>query len=189
MTEQATQAIDDGEAEAKPTTKPSAVMLLIAKPIELAEYHLALIIRNAWPRIPDFDAQISAAFATADQNASAGNVPHRVGHQIEKDLLQKHEVTAHPRVIWNDAKVQSGLLCGPGEGRLDPIEQLGHRKFGNARRQRAGIKPGNIEQRLEQLVHHSDRSIDVLDEPLPLGGGHCGAKLRDEQPQGMQRLS
>src|SRR5229473_2583800 len=188
MVEQAAQAIDDSKAEAKPTTKPSAVMLRIVTPVELAEYLLALVIRNARPCIPDFDAQISAALATADQNTPAGGVPDRVGGEIEKDLLQEHEVTANPCVRWNDSKIQSGLLCGAGKGRPKPIKQPRHGKLGNVRSQRAGIEPGNVEQRLEQLVHHGDRGIDALDDPLPLGGGRCGTKLRDEQPQGMQRL-
>src|SRR5258708_2750221 len=188
MVEQAAQAIDDCKAEAKPTTKPSAVMLSIVTPVELAEYLLALVIRNARPCIPDFDAQISAALATADQNTPAGGVPDRVGGEIEKDLLQEHEVSANPCVRWNDSKIQSGLLCGAGKGRPKPIKQPRHGKLGNVRRQRAGIEPGNVEQRLEQLVHHGDRGIDALDDPLPLGGGRCGAKLRNEQPQGMQRL-
>src|SRR5258708_11652035 len=164
MVEQPTHAIDDGKAEAKATTKPSPVMLRIATPVELAEYLLALVIRNARPCIPDFDAQILAALATADQDTSAGDVPDRVGHQIEKDLLQEHEVTANPCASWNDSKVQAGVLCSAGEGRLDPLEQPCHRKFGDVRRQSAGIEPGNIEERLEQLVHHGSRCIDALDE-------------------------
>src|SRR5258706_6061492 len=189
MMEQATQAINDGEAEAGPTTKPSAVMLRIAAPVELAEYLFMLIIWNAGPRIPDFDPQISAALASADQNTAAGGVPDRVGHQIEKDLLQEHEVTANPCVSWNNSKVQAAVPCGACERRLDPLEQLGHGKFGDVRSQRAGVEPGNIEERLEQLIHHGDRGIDALNESLPLGGGRGGAKLRNEQPQGMQRLS
>src|SRR5207245_821661 len=75
MTEQATQAIDDGKAEAKPATKPSPLMLPIVDPVELAEYLLALVIRNAGPRVPDFDAQIPAALASADQHTAARGVP------------------------------------------------------------------------------------------------------------------
>ena len=104
MMEQGAQAIDDGKAEAKPATKPSAVMLRIATAVELAEYLLTLVIRNAGPCIPDFNAQISAAPANADQNTSAGDVPDRIGHQIEKDLFEEQEVTANPCVSWNDPK-------------------------------------------------------------------------------------
>src|SRR6266404_1107634 len=189
MTEQATHAIDDCKAEAKPTAKPSPVMLRIVTPVELAKYLFTLVFRNAGPGIPDFDPQISATLATADQNTPADDVPDCIGHQIEKNLLQEHEVTANPFVSWNDSKVQAGVLCGAGEGRLDPLEQPCHRKFGDVRRQPARIEPGNIEERFEQLVHHGNCSVDALDDPLLLGGGRCGAKLRNEQPQGMQRLA
>src|SRR5262249_23737892 len=158
-------------AEAKPAAKPSPIMLRVAASVELAEDLFALIVRNSGPRIPDFDPQISAAVAATDQNAAAGNVPDRVGHQIEKDLLKEHEVTASPCVSWDDAEVQAGILGGAGEGRLDPFEQSCHGEFGDVRRQRAGVEPGNVQKRFEQLVHHCGRSIDALDESLPLGGG------------------
>src|SRR5215470_15684376 len=139
MSEQAAQAIDDGEAEAEATAKPPTVALRIVKPVELAEYLLALIVWNAGPCIPNFDAQIWATLTAADQDTSTGDVSDRIGNQIEKDLLQEHEVTANPRLCWNDSKVQFDLLGDPCEGRLDPLEQSGDRKFGDARRQRAGI--------------------------------------------------
>src|SRR5258705_8541139 len=128
MMEQATQAIDDGEAEAKPATKPFAVILRIVTPVEFAEYLLALVFRNAGPCIPDFDAQFSAALATANQDTPAVDVPHRIGGEIKQDLLQEQEVTANPCVSWNDSKIQAGGHCSAREGRLGPIEQLGHRK-------------------------------------------------------------
>jgi hypothetical protein len=71
--EQPTRAIHDRQAEAKPAARPPPVMLWIVTPVELAEYLLALIIRNARPCIPDFDPQISAALASADQNTTAGD--------------------------------------------------------------------------------------------------------------------
>src|SRR5215468_11121536 len=141
MMEQATQAIDDGKAEAESTAKPSAILLRIITPVELAEYLLALVDRNAGPGIPDFDPQIRAPRASADQNAPVGDVADRVRRQIEKNLLQEHEIAANPRVSWNDAKLQTGVLRGTGEGRVDPFEQSCHRKFGNIRRQRAGVEP------------------------------------------------
>jgi len=62
MTEQSARAVDNREAEAK----SFAVMLRVAEPIKLAEYLLALILRNSRPRIPDFDAQLFTPFAAAD---------------------------------------------------------------------------------------------------------------------------
>src|SRR5258707_12989766 len=105
MTEESAQAVDDGEAEAK----SFAVMFGIAEPIKLAEYLLALILRNSRPRIPDFDAQLFAPFAAADQNSPLRRIVHRIGHKIEQNLFQKHKVTADPCVTRDNPKVQARI--------------------------------------------------------------------------------
>ena len=55
-------------------------------------------------------------------------------------------------------------------------------------REHAGVELGNIQERIEQLVHRADRGIDLLDETRLLGLIGLAAQLRDEQVQGMQRL-
>src|SRR5579871_2699660 len=52
-----------------------------------------------------------------------------------------------------------------------------------------GIEPGNVEERVEQLVHARQRSLNADDELLALCSAVASAELRDEQAKRVQRLA
>ena len=54
---------------------------------------------------------------------------------------------------------------------------------------RAGIELGNVEQCAEQLVHRGKRRLDAADDLTALGGAQPAVQLRDEEAQGMERLT
>ena len=98
VTEKTAEAIDDGKPEAE-TGAPVAIRL--AQPIELAEYLVVLIGRNADAGVPHLDAQLIAALAAADQHAAAARIAQRVLNQVENDLLQQNEVAPTQASLGN----------------------------------------------------------------------------------------
>ena len=55
--------------------------------------------------------------------------------------------------------------------------------------QRSGIESGNIEQRVEQAIHHADGFRQVGDHGLQLRSFHAPLQGRGEQTDGVERLA
>ena len=115
VTEETTEAVDDGKPKAE-TGAPVAIRF--AQAIELAEYFVVLIGRNADARVPHLDAQLIAAFTAADQHAAAARIAQCIGDQIEDDLLQQDKVTLHPGVARQRPERELFLPRCAGEGGL-----------------------------------------------------------------------
>src|SRR6516225_4947359 len=123
MAEQAAEPINDGKAEPEPRL---AIRSRGRQLVELAEYALALILRNAGAGIANVDAQLRGAAATTHHDTAAKRVAHRVAHQIEQDAFKQDRIAAHPRPAWHDAQAESLLVRQGGECRFDAIEQPLH---------------------------------------------------------------
>src|SRR5262249_25866849 len=118
--EQRAEALDDR----KPKPKARALIALrFADPIELAEDIPALVFGNPRPGIPNLEAQLLAAPAAGDNNASLRGVAYRVGHQVEEDSLQKDKVAPQPGVAWQNSKRQVLLARGLRKRRFDSLQQ------------------------------------------------------------------
>ena len=184
MAEKAAQALHDGEAEAEPGPARSDTGDLI----EFAEDVLPLTSRDADAGVRHLDSQPIAAAAGTDHDAAALRIAHRVGNQIEQDALQQEAIAAHPGGAGQDAQTQRFRAGIGGEHILQLAQQRIDRKRGDVGLDGAGIELGDVEQRVEQLVHRGDRRADPGDDPTPIGAGGVGIELGDEQTKRVQRL-
>src|SRR6266571_6662819 len=100
MIEQAAEALDDCQAEPEPA---AAVAIRTGELIELDEYVAPMILGDAGPAVPDFDAQELAAAATADHDSAIERIAHRVRDQIEEYSLEQNEIAANPGDVRKDA--------------------------------------------------------------------------------------
>ena len=100
VAEQAAQPVDDCETQAETT---AAVRRKARELVELAEYTLPLVCRNAGPGIADIDAQLRPAVAAADHHAAALRVAHRIGHEIEHNALEQDGIARYPGVARDHA--------------------------------------------------------------------------------------
>ena len=186
VAEEFAEPVDDGEAETEPA---AAVRPRARQPVELAENAPPLVLGNAGAGIADVDAQLIAAAAAADHDAALFRVAHGVGDKVEQDALQQDRVARHPGVARDNAQAEPLLARRVGEGGLDAIEQPGERELGEVGLEDAGLELGHVEQRLEQVVHRSDRGVDAADQAAALGRVRFILELGDEQVQRMQRLA
>jgi hypothetical protein len=69
------------------------------------------------------------------------------------------------------------------------LQEIGDREARQIGSERPRVELGDVEQRIEQIVHDRDRGIDLRGDPAALHGVGLGAQLRDEQIQGMQGLA
>ena len=126
MAQQASEPINDGKAEAEPRL---AIRSRVRQLVELAEYALALILRNAGAGIANIDAQLCGAAAATHHYTAARRIAHRVGHQIEQDAFKQDRIAAHPRAAWHDAQAETFLVREFGERRFDAVKQPLHGKL------------------------------------------------------------
>ena len=135
------------------------------------------------PEFPHLDAQLIATFAAADQHAAAARIAQRVLNQVENDLLQQDEVTAHPSVARQRPEREFFLPRSAGKSSLGMRQQLRDREHRDVDSGRAGIELGDIKQRAEQLVHRGERFFDAADNLTALAGAQLAMQLRDEEAQ------
>ena len=186
MIQQRAQTIDDRQAQAEPDRLPDVGRL---EPIKLAKDAFVLIFGNTGAGIPDFDPQLALAFAAADQHAAGRRVTDGIGNQVENDPLQQDAVAADPGAAADNAKRQAFFPRRLGKRRLDPLQQLRHRIFGELGREYPGIQLGHVEQRVEQFVHDRERRLDSRHDFLSLRGPIAKPQLLDEQAERVQRLA
>ena len=185
MIKQAAQAVDDRE----PKAKAAATVLAGGRElVELTEDIALLILGNADAAVADFESQEAVTAATADHDSADRRITHGIRYQIEEDSLEQNEIAADPGAVRYDPQAQILFSCGSGERHLDPLEQLIDREVRDAGSEHAGIEPGNIQKRVEQLIHIGDGGIDSRYDPAPFGLILFGAQLREEQVQRMERL-
>ena len=116
----------------------------------------------------------------ADHDPASRRVAHGVGDEVEQDLLEQDGIAADPRAACNHAQVQAFVARGLGECRADAVQNSADGKFGDAGAHRAGIELGDVEQRVEQLVHVGDGSVDAHGETVAFGWILLGTQLRSE---------
>src|SRR5215813_7527927 len=112
MAQQAAEPINDGKAEPEPRLP---IRSRGRQLVELAEYALALILRNAGAGIANIDAQLRGAAAATHHDTAARRVAHRVAHQIEQDAFKQDRIAAPPRAAWPDAQAKTLLVRELGE--------------------------------------------------------------------------
>ena len=91
VVEHARDALDDREAEAQAARHLGALV----EPLEFAEDHALLGLRNAEAGVVDVDPQLAARAPAADQHAALRRVLHRVGDQVLQQPAQQAAVGAH----------------------------------------------------------------------------------------------
>src|SRR6516164_3064932 len=176
MVKQPAQPVNNG----KPETEAGAPVTLGVEAIELAEDALLLILRNPRSGIPNLDTQVDTPLAATDDHAATAGVAYGIRNQIENDALQQDEVAAYPGAAGNDPQRQPFFPRGSCEGRIDSVEQFRNRKFSYARSEHAGVELGDVQERVEQLVHCGKCRIDASDNPPALIGAHLTVQLRHE---------
>jgi len=103
--------------------------------------------------------------------------------------MRSNWIAAHPGSARNQLQAQSLFLRQRREDTANPGKRVGYRKFADCRHKRAGIELGDIEERVEQLIHPRDRVIDAIDELAAVRRCRVIAQLRDEQAKCMHRLA
>src|SRR4051812_24940279 len=104
MIEQTAEPLDDCKAQ---TETRAAVAFPRSNLVELAENIRSLILGNADTAVPDFDAQLPAETAAADNDSAAARVTNRVGNEIEQYPLKQNKIAAHPCAARHDSQLQS----------------------------------------------------------------------------------
>src|SRR4249920_1256162 len=97
VAQQAAEPINYGKAEAEPHL---AIRSRVRQLVELFEYAMALILRNAGAGIANIDAQLRSAEPATHHYTAVRRVAHRVAHQIEQDAFKQDWIAAHPRATW-----------------------------------------------------------------------------------------
>src|SRR5215467_8799318 len=166
----------------------TAVLFGRRKSVKLSEDIFLLILRNANSGVPHFDAQEVRPAPTADHHATLGRVAQSVGDQIEQDPFEQDEIGTDPSVIGYDPQPQLFLSRRRRKCRPDSLQQLIDWEFRDGRCKDAGVELGNVQERIEQIVHRSRGNVDLLDETYFFCLILLAAQLRDEQVQGMEWL-
>src|SRR5687767_13050220 len=186
MAEQPSEALDDRQSQAQ-TFAP--VVLRIGELIELAEDVPALFLRNAGAAVDHIDAHFGAATAASHEHTAAWCVTNGIRNEILDDASEQDRVASQPYIRRRDAQLEALLLRERLEFVAHPSEQTVQRKIDRLRRNRAGIEPRYVEQRIEQRVHGLRRRVYAIDETALLDGLRLRQQLRDEQPEGVHRLT
>src|SRR5262245_7631470 len=185
MVQETTKALDNGQSQAKATL---AFTIRIRAPIELAENVFPLLFGNSEPAIPDFDAQRRVSETAANNDAAVGGVADRIGDEVQQNPFQQDEVAAYRCPAWHDPQGQALLMRRPRKRRLYSVQELAGRKLGEVRAQHVGIELGNVEERIEELIHGSNRGIDPLEQSMTIRRVQTALQLCNEQAQRVQRL-
>ena len=80
-------------------------------------------------------------------------------------------------------------LATGAELETQPVKQGCQPERFEARPHDAGVEPGNVQQRIEQLFHRIDRAADIADEMPLVRGDRRFLQGLNEQSQRMQRLA
>ena len=128
-----------------------------------------LILGNANSAVPDFDPQEAATAATADHDSTCRSITNGIRYQIEEDSLEQNDIAADPGAVRYDPQAQILFSCGSSERHLDRLEQLIDREVRDAGSEHAGVEPGYIQKRVEQLIHAGDGRIDSRNDPALFG--------------------
>src|SRR5262245_25856917 len=185
MAEEPAKPVDNGEAEPQAAVP---VSLRSGELNELAEDILSVSLGNAGTAIPYLDTQHFTAAAASDDHSAMQRIAYGVGYQIEQDPLEQQSVAPHPRVTSHDAQTQALFPRRLLKCRLDFVQQTRNREVNDPGRKDPGIEPGNIQERIEHLLHFPHRCIDPLDRLCPFAGIERSTQLCNEQSQRMQWL-
>ena len=120
VVEHARDALDDRQAEAQAARHLGALV----EPLELAEDHALLGLRNAEPGVVDVDAQLAARAPAADQHAALRRVFDGVGDQVLQQPPQQAAVGAHAQRAGHEFQRQALLARQRRELDLELAQQL-----------------------------------------------------------------
>src|SRR5262245_28520332 len=185
MSKKPAQAVDNRETKSQPSHP------FMARPrqlYELAEDIALLILGNSNAAVPYFDVQQRTVVAAADYDASLVGVANRVRDQIEHDALEQDRIAFDPCTAAHHSEPQPFLACGIGERGLHPPEQLARGNYRGAGLQHFGIELRHVEERVEEIVHCTDSSVDPPDKSLAFSRTLFGPQLRHEQIERVERL-
>src|SRR6185437_11265081 len=132
--EHAREALDDRKAKSEAARNQRALL----QPVKLLEDLAALEDRDADPGVIDAELQRRAAAAAADQHAAVRRIFDGIGDQI----------------LSLGARDRS-------EFDLERAHQVADLETRDRRGHGAGIEPGNIQKRAEDLLDRLQRTIDV----------------------------
>ena len=178
-------AVDDGEAEPEAGRR---LLIFGAASFELLEDELQLILRNADAGVPDFHDDAAAAPAAAQQHFPAARVAQGVRQEVLQDAAEKRRVCHDNGVRRCDSQLQPAL-CGDGLKRSGDARQQRMDVHGSQlRAQRAGIQLRDVEQRLQQLIDHAERLVQLIQQRCGFAGVTPFAESAGEDARYVQWL-
>src|SRR5262249_43822303 len=158
VTKHAANPLDDRQAETEST------LLLATRTraaIELLEHTVEFLLVNARSRVPDADGYLVTARARGEQNTAALGVLDRVREQIaqhaqKQQLIRVDSKTAatHPQRQTLCSRLRHELL-------LERAEHLVEEHLLDARLDRTGVEPRDLEQFLHQLGERFHRRRQI----------------------------
>ena len=178
----------DGQAQAQPLLLPGAGR---ADAEKLFKDRLAMLLRDARPRIPDLQLAMLAAPPAAHQHTAAARVADGVGKQVADDAFQQRRVPAHHPAARAQAQAQSLFLRlrlrQPGLGRA--LQQPTQVHVLDVRMHGACVELGDVEQVAEQVLHRRDGGLHLVGEVELRGVGQASAQHADQQADRVHRLA
>ena len=180
--------LDDGKPQSQP---PGAVALRVADLVELVEYLSDAFLRDAGAGIPDLEQHAIPAPSGADQDGAARCELDRVGNQIHHHRVDQADVAVDDQPFLSrhvQAEIDPLFRGQCGEILFQPVEYFGYIDRDELRFDHARIQLGNMQQGVEQAVERGHRLVQLLDDPVLLGGRGGQLERVDEQVCRSQRL-
>src|SRR5215813_14338022 len=166
--------------------------------MKLDEYGLALVGGNADSGIIDIDAQLGAAAPAPDQHAASQCVLDGVGNEILQQPPQQAPIGPDAERTRHENQVKALAAGKRSEVGLKPEKKLVDSEAHDLGLHRAGVEPGDFEQRRKDVFDGLKRCVDIGDErrfaeslacsTYRGGKGEALHEARHVEPGGVQRL-
>ena len=140
-----------------------AIALRISDLVELVENLFPLVLGNADAGVPDFERDLAAPVATANQHSPSCRVAERVGHKIRQNALKQERIAMQYRACRCEAKVKLVFARSRGVQSPQLLEQVGCREMDEIGLDIPCVQFGNVEQFVEQRLERVDRRQDLVD--------------------------
>ncbi len=174
MSEQAADAVDDGQAKA------GTALLAVVQAAEFLEDLALQRIGDAGALVVHFDPQQAFAATAAQKHATALAVAQRVGQEILQDAAQQRFIADHHRIGIDPVHHQATRLRGDAEFARQCLQQRPEPERLHTGRQAARFQPRDIQQTVEDRILRGQCSVDVIAGLLLRRVAQLAAQHRDE---------
>ena len=163
MAEQITQALHDGETQAKAA---ASLTRGIVELMVFLEDRLKLIFGNADSSVADLDAQHSSVPAATEQHLATPGVFHGVGKQVADHLLQQARIATDRKAARDHAQRQPFCLRVIGELVSHLVKQFVDGEIHRFGADDACLHLVYVEQRIQHARHGTQRVVNSCDQLL-----------------------